>query len=73
MNSNVILANMCGPKVKVKVYYRACTVLSPFLAHAPLSEHAPLLEYSRLEVNRNIYNTGAPAYSINSQNMVFRL
>ena len=31
------------------------TVLSRFLAHAPLSEHAPLLEYRRTEVNRYIY------------------
>ena len=31
------------------------TVLSPILAHAPVSECAPLLEYRRTEVNCNIY------------------
>ena len=31
------------------------TVLSRFLAHAPLSEHEPLLEYRSTEVDRNIY------------------
>ena len=49
------------------------TVSSRFLAHTPLSEHAPLLEYRRMEVNRNIYNIGAPAFSVNSQNPAFRL
>ena len=47
------------------------TVLLRFVAHAPLSEHAPLLEYSRTEVNHNICNIGAPAFSINSQNAFF--
>ena len=47
------------------------TILSRFLAHAPLSEHARLLEYSHTEVNWNIYNIGAPAFSINSQNTGF--
>ena len=32
------------------------------------SEHAPQLKYRRTEVNSNIYNMGAPAFSINSQN-----
>ena len=31
------------------------TVLSCFVAHAPLSEHAPLLKHRPTEVNRNIY------------------
>ena len=35
--------------------------------------HAPLLEYRRMKVNCNIYNIGAPAFSINSQNTDFRL
>ena len=37
------------------------------------SDHAPLLEYRSMEVNRNIYiyNIGAPAFSINSQNDFF--
>ena len=54
---------------KQKLY----TILLRLLVHAPLSEHAPLLEYRRMEVNRNIYNIGAPAFSINSQNWGFRL
>ena len=49
------------------------TVLSHFLPHAPLSQHAPLLEYRRTEENHNIHNIGAPAFSINSQNVFFRL
>ena len=49
------------------------TVLSRFLAHVPLSEHAPLLKYRHTEVNCNTSNIGAPAFSINSQNVVFRL
>ena len=36
-----------------------------------LSEHALLLEYRGTKVNRNIYNIGAPAFSINSHNAVF--
>ena len=47
------------------------TILSHFVAHAPLSEHAPLLEYRRTEVYCNIYNTDTPAFSINSQNALF--
>ena len=43
------------------------TVLLRFLAHVPL------LEYRRTEVTRNIYNVGAAAFSINSQNVVFWL
>ena len=35
------------------------------------SEHVPLLECRRTEVNRNIYNTGAPAFSVNSQSTYF--
>ena len=53
--------------------FLAVTVLSHFLAHVPISEHAPLLEYRRTEVNCNIYNIGVPTFSINSQNVVFRL
>ena len=47
------------------------TILVCFLAHAPLSEYAPLLEYRRMEVNCNIYNIGAPVFSIISQNVFF--
>ena len=47
--------------------------LSHFLAHAPLSEHAPLLEYGHMEVNRNVYNIGAPACSVSPQNAFFLL
>ena len=47
------------------------TISLRLLAHAPLNEHAPLLEYSRTEVNRNIYDIGTPAFSINSQNATF--
>ena len=50
----------------------AGTVLLHFLAHAPvMGEHAPLLKYRCMEVNRNIYNIGAPAFSIKSQNAFF--
>ena len=49
------------------------TVLSRFLAHAPLSKHVLLLEYRHTEVNCNIYNIGAPTFSSISQNMFFRL
>ena len=38
-----------------------------------LSEHVPLLKHRRTEVNRNIYNIGAPAFSIKFQNAVFLL
>ena len=51
----------------------AVTVLSHFLVHVPISEHAPLLECRWTEVNRNIYNIGAPTFSINSQNVFFAL
>ena len=37
----------------------------------PLSEHAPVLEYWRTAVNCNIYDIGAPTFSINSQNTFF--
>ena len=40
------------------------TVLSLFMAHAPISEHAPVLLYRRKEVNCNIYNIDAPAFLI---------
>ena len=46
-------------------------VLSCFVTHAPLSEHAALLKYRRTKVNCNIYNIGAPAFSINSRNVFF--
>ena len=49
------------------------TILLRFLAHVPLSELAPLLELRHTEVNCNIYNIGAPTFSINSQNAVFQL
>ena len=54
-------------------YCHTVTVLSRFLAHAFLSEHAPLLEYRCTEVYRDICNIIAPAVSINSQNVAFRL
>ena len=49
------------------------TVLLRFLAHAPLSKHAPLLKCRLTEVNCNIFNIGAPAFSVNSQNAVLWL
>ena len=45
------------------------TVLSRFVAHAPLIEHALLVEYRCTKVNRNINNIGASAFSIKSQNV----
>ena len=49
------------------------TVLSHFLAHAPVSEHASLLKYRHTEVNHNIYNLGAPAFPSISQKVFFGL
>ena len=36
-----------------------------------VSEHAPLLEYRRTEVNRNMYDIGSRAFSINPQNALW--
>ena len=55
--------NGLGIIYRIVALFGACT----------LSEHAPLLEYRHTEVNQNIYNIGVPAFSINSQNAVFRL
>ena len=46
-----------------------CTILSCFLAHALITEHAPLLEHRRTGVNCNMYNTGAPTFSIISHDI----
>ena len=55
------------------MYVDYYTALLHFLAHVPISESALLLEYRHMEVNCNIYNMGAPAFSIIPQNVVFRL
>ena len=47
------------------------TILSHFSAHATISEYVPLLEYTHTEVNCNVYNIGAPAFSIFSQKAFF--
>ena len=42
-------------------------------AFRPISERVPLLEYRYMEVNYNIYNIGAPTFSVISQNPFFFL
>ena len=46
------------------------TILSRFLVHVSISELLPLFEYRHTEVNCDIYDIGAPAFSIISQSGV---
>ena len=73
LKSNNFLEFIKTCQAEILDLFLAVTVLLHFLAHVPISEHAPLLEYRHTEVNRNIYNIGAPTFSINSQKVVFRL
>ena len=67
LKSNNFLEYIKTFQVEFLDLFVAVTVLLHFLAHAPL------LEYRHTEVNHNIYNIGAPTFSINSQNVAFRL
>ena len=75
VNTCHIFCSVCDHHLASQAFIH--TLLSCFLAHAPLSEHAPLLEYigerKLTVIYIYIYNIGAPAFSINSQSTFFLL
>ena len=57
-----------SPLEKLDILY--CHI---FFSHTPKSECMPLLENKHMKVNCCIYNIGTPAFSVNSQNVIFLL